>query len=157
MTPIRFTCQQFISLKPEGISSNIADTAKWEEFNGYGLLPGIKKATFETKTEEMIGSRIAVQNTDGSTHIEEIYRWEPEKTIGMKLHEFSPPLNKLATHFMEDWTFDQKPEGTLVQRSFELHPTSFFTKPFLWLISLMFRRAIAKHLAEMAHEANLLT
>lgn len=150
MKPIRFSCQQFIPLSPQEISNNIADMARWEEFTGYGVLPGIKEAKYGVRTEEMIGSRIQVQNTDGSSHVEEIYTWEPDKAIGMKLCDFSPPLNKIATHFLEDWAFESQSGGTQVQRSFQLFPVSIFTRPFLWIISLFFRKAIAHHLLEMA-------
>ncbi|HUF39344.1 MAG TPA: hypothetical protein VMN57_12540 [Anaerolineales bacterium] len=48
----------------------------------------------------MTGLRIRVQNTDGSTYVEEILVWDPPTRIPMKLHEFSPPLGGLADHFM---------------------------------------------------------
>ncbi|MEM7373156.1 MAG: hypothetical protein AAF587_31320 [Bacteroidota bacterium] len=99
----------------------------------------------------MIGSRIRVQNTDGSTHVEEIYTWNPQKAIGIKLCDFSPPLNKLASHFLEDWQFEERTDGTQVRRAFQLFPRSAFTRPFLWIISLFFRKAIAHHLREMAN------
>ena len=52
MKPIRFSCQVTLSQKPEEIASQILDLSKWPEFNGYGPLPGIKLAEFETKTAE---------------------------------------------------------------------------------------------------------
>ena len=50
----------------------ILDLSKWPEFNGYGPLPGIREADFETKTDEIVGTKIRVTNRDGSTHVEEI-------------------------------------------------------------------------------------
>ena len=68
----------------------------------------------------------------------------------MKMDEFTPPLSRLAAYFIEEWSFEETAVGTLVVRRFELFPRRGWTRPFLWLISLMFRRAIARNLAEMA-------
>lgn len=68
----------------------------------------------------------------------------------MKLQAFTPPLSRLATHFIEEWRFEVGDGGTLVTRTFQLFAASAWTRPFLWMISLFFRRAIAQHLAEMA-------
>jgi hypothetical protein len=62
---------------------------------------------------------------------------------------FSAPLSRLATEFVESWAFEREGTATRVTRSFELHPKSGFTRPALWLISLLLRRAIARHLREM--------
>ena len=150
MPAIKFSCHKFISQLPEAISSQIADIEKWKEFSGHGFLPGIADAHFDPKTDNMVGSKIKVKNTDGSKHVEEILLWEANREILMKLHEFSPPLKGIASHFMEHWQFETVEGGTQVERAFELHPRSIFTQPFLWLISLFFRKAIDKHLDEMA-------
>lgn len=138
---------------PQDISANIADMDKWPEFTGYGMLPGIKNAQYEVRKVGMVGSRIRVENTDGSMHTEKILTWRAEKEILMELCEFSPPLNKMASHFLETWTFEEKDDGTQVTRAFTLYPTTILTQPALWLISLMFRRAIKHHLHLMAQDA----
>lgn len=150
MSPIVFECRQSLPHAPLAICENIADLTRWAEFTGYGPLPGIASAAYETRTPNMVGSRIRVQNKDGSGHVEEIYTWQPEQAVGMKLHEFTPPLRHLATHFTEDWRFRWEGNMTHVTRSFQLFPTRPTTRPVLWLISLLFRRAIARHLADMA-------
>ena len=101
----------------------------------------------------MIGSRIRVRNTDGSGHVEEIYQWNPEKKVAMRFDGFTPPLNRLATHFIEEWNFEDANNGTLVRRKFQLFATQPVMRPVLWLISLLFKRAIARHLATMREEA----
>ncbi len=150
MPAIKFSCHKFISVLPEKISSQIADIEKWKDFKGYGFLPGIADAYFDPKTPDMAGSKIWVENTDGSKHIEEILLWKADAEILMKLYGFSPPLKGIASHFMEHWQLEKVAGGTMVERAFELHPKSIFTQPFLWLISLFFRKAIDKHLDEMA-------
>ena len=65
-----------IKKSSQEICREILDTERWSEFKGYSILPGIEKAQFETKTPELVGSRIKVQNTDGSSHVEEIIEWD---------------------------------------------------------------------------------
>lgn len=151
MKPIAFFCEVLIPKSGEEISLEIANMDNWTDFTGYGLLPGIKEAKYEKRTEDMVGSRISVCNLDGSTHIEEIYKWNPSEELGLKLMEFSPPLNRIATHFLEEWEFKAVNEGTIAKRSFELYAKSQVSRPFLWLISLMFRRAMKKHTTQIAH------
>ena len=150
MKPITFQCQKLIPYTGEEICNAIANVDAWSQFGGYGVLPGIQSATYDKRTDNMIGSRIRVRNTDGSGHVEEIYRWVPGQAVAMKFQEFTPPLSRLASHFTEEWNLQPTIGGTDVTRSFQLVATSSFTRPFLWLISLLFRRAIDRHLDEMA-------
>jgi len=150
MQPIVFECHQFIPASADDIAATIADTEQWKAFGGYGFLPGIASAAYEKRTDDMVGSRIRVQNTDGSSHVEEIYAWNAGEKVAMKMHEFTPPLSRLADYFTEEWTFAPQGGGTLVTRRFQLYARQGGTRPFLWLISLLFRRAIARNLAEMS-------
>lgn len=150
MNPIRFECQQLLPISGDEVCAAISDMDQWSKFEGYAFLPGIERAEYEIRTADMVGSRIQVRNRDGSSHVEEIYRWLPGREIGMKLHQFSPPLSYLASHFTEDWLLEKRPNGTHVTRTFHLYPGRSLARPLLWFISLFFRRAIAKSLAQMA-------
>ncbi|MCB9924939.1 MAG: hypothetical protein H6822_22360 [Planctomycetaceae bacterium] len=141
MTPISFWCKARLRLSPEEIGDQILDVSHWTDFKGYGPLPGIKAAEFEIRTPEVVGSRIRVRNTDGSSHVEEIVEWQLDKMIRLHMSEFSPPLSRLATGFDETWEFELRDADTLVTRRFELH-----TRPVLWIISFMLKRAIQRHL-----------
>lgn len=149
MTPITFTCRETIALPGEEIASGILDVSRWPEFRGYGPLPGIRSAEFEVRTPEVVGSRIRAVNTDGTTHVEEITQWRPEQRVQLRLSEFSPPVSQLATDFVETWDFACHGEATEVSRSLELHPKSAWTKPVLWMVSQLLKRAIQRHLKEM--------
>lgn len=149
MKPIHFSCKTILSQKPEDIASQILDLSQWPKFNGYSPLPGIERAEFETKTANVVGTRIRVTNRDGSTHVEEIVEWEPAHRLRLHMHEFSPPLSRLATAVDETWEFRPESNETMVIRSFELHPKSRWAKPVLWLISFLLKRAIANHLEQM--------
>jgi hypothetical protein len=149
MKPITFSCTETLPFAPEAVAAQILDLANWPVFTGYGVLPGIKAAQFEVRTPGVVGTRIRVTNTDGSTHIEEIVEWEPDRRLRLAMKEFSPPLSRLATEFEELWEFERLGDGTRVVRSFKLHPKSFLARPVLWLISLLLKRAIARHLRQM--------
>ena len=155
MRPITFECQEIIPRTATEICTEIATVARWREFKGYGVLPGIADAEYEHKTSAMLGSRIRVQNTDGSGHIEEIVEWKPGEKVSMKFHHFTPPLNRLASHFIEEWSFETVQHGTLVRRRFQLFANQPVTRPLLWLISWLFERAIARHLTQMREEAKI--
>lgn len=149
MQPITFSCTETLPLAPAAIAAQILDLANWPSFTGYGVLPGIKAATFETRTPDVIGTRIRVENADGSRHVEEVVVWEPDRRVRLDMKDFSPPLSRLASGFEERWEFEQTDAGTRVVRSFIMHPKSMLARPALWLISLLLKRAIARHLGQM--------
>jgi hypothetical protein len=149
MRPIRFSCIETLGLLPADIAGRIIDLTNWTDFKSYAVLPGIKAAEYEVRTPGAVGSRIRVTNTDGSSHVEEIVEWRPDRSLRLQMKDFSPPLSRLATQFVESWEFHRIDNATRVTRSFELHPTSGLARPVLWLISLVLRRAIARHLREM--------
>ncbi len=148
--PIVFSCSAVIPKRAEDICEDIANVNRWPGFSGFGPLPGIASAEYLIRTDEMSGSRISVRNTDGSRHVEDILDWEPGKRIRIKLHEFTPPLSRLATHFIETWQFEEAGGNSQTVRSFEIHPKSPSKRPLLWLISILFRQAIARHLADIS-------
>jgi hypothetical protein len=149
MKPITFSCTETIPLAPEEIAGQILDLANWPDFTGYGVLPGIKAAAFEVHTPGVVGTRIKVTNTDGSSHVEEIVEREPDHRLRLDMRDFSAPLSRLATGFVETWEFERVGDGTRVVRSFEMHPKSFMTRPVLWLISSLLKQAVARHLRQM--------
>ena len=153
MRPVQFECTAVIPCTASVIAANIADVTRWREFQGYGFLPGIAQAEYEQRSATMVGSCVRVRNTDGSQHREEFLEWNPEQKIVIKLYDFSPPVSSLATHFIEAWDFEARGSVTFARRSFQLFPKRTMTRPLLWLISLIFKPAIVRHLAEMAAEA----
>jgi hypothetical protein len=154
MRPITFTCEATLPLTAADVAGRILDVDAWSSFAGYGPLPGIESAAFEVRTPDVVGSRIRVRNTDGSSHVEEIVGWEPDRRVRMVMTDFTPPLSRLATRFEETWTFQPAAGGTKTVRAFELHPTSAAARPLLWLISRLLRRAVARHLRELGPAAD---
>jgi hypothetical protein len=147
--PITFSCREVLPSSPEQIFQQIARVESWCEFRGYGPLPGIATAQYESRTEKMKGSRIRVQNRDGSMHVEEITEWNPQERVVLQLHEFSPPLSWFSDRFVEEWDLAVSQGGTQVQRTVSLYPRSALTRMPLLAISLLLRRAVARHLHQM--------
>jgi hypothetical protein len=152
MKPIEVKIVGHIQKSSQAICTEILDTQRWSGFKGYSILPGIERAYFETKTPAWVGSRIKVQNTDGSTHVEEIIEWDVANRIALRFQEFSAPLEYLAACFIEAWEFRPSPEGTEVSRRMTLYPKGFFGWLMLIPISKLMKKALEKNLADTLRE-----
>lgn len=146
MRPITFTCSALLPGSPESVAANILNVSQWPTFTGCWPVPGIRSAEYELRTPEITRSRIRVVNLDGSTHVEEIIRWQPPGEMTLRMQEFSPPLSKLCTQIVETWRLSPSGPSTHATRSFELYPRSPLTHPALWMISYFLKRAIEAHL-----------
>lgn len=148
LCPVRTTCSATLVVTPGAIASTLLDLDQWPSFTGYGPLPGIRSARFLARTPGVVGSRIAVVNTDGSTHTEEILEWDPERAIRLRLGGFSRPLRWFADHFDEAWAIEPHADGTTtVVRTFELHPRGWWGVPVLWVVRPLLRRAVMRSMA----------
>jgi len=152
MKPITFACQGTLSLTPDEIAEQILDLAKWPDFRGYVPIPGIKSAEFEVKTPNIIGIRIRVANLDGSSHVEEIVEWQPDRRLQLCIDGFSSSLSRLATRFVETWECQRQGIEIKITRSVEFNTKSLLVWPELWLISFILKLAIARHLKEMRNK-----
>lgn len=148
--PITFVCEQELSIPPMAVFEKMRDVSTWSTFDGYLLLPGIEQAEYEVETAEIAGSVIRLHNSDGSTHTETIVEWTVPNRIVLRLGEFSPPLNRLATHFDETWTFEERAGRSFARREFAMYAKSAAAKIPLFLISYMMRRAVAAHFKKIA-------
>ncbi|MBI5932374.1 MAG: SRPBCC family protein [Chloroflexi bacterium] len=150
MKPIEIKIVGTIHKTPQDICAQFLDLERWSDFKGYSILPGIESAAFENRTPAILGSRIKVQNTDGSSHVEEIIRWDTARGIAMKFQDFSPPLQSVASHFIETWEFHPSAEGTMVTRSMSMVPKNALGWLILFPISKLMKKAFEKNMAETA-------
>ena len=146
MHPISFSCIATLNVPAEQFFHQILDLNCWPDFQDYHFIPGIRQAEFQVRTPEVVGSRIQVTNKDGSTHVEEIVEWQPDRRITLVMQNFSPPLACLANRFEETFQFDQTGSAIKVTRSLKLYPKSRLAALPLWLISWFLKAAIARHL-----------
>lgn len=150
MQPIKLAVVGYFDQSPQEICEQLLDMSRWPEFKGYGILPGIESAHLEPTTPTVIGSKIRVRNTDGSSHVEEIVEWDVARRITLRFQDFSPPLQHLATHFIEIWEFRRLEDKTEASRSMTLYPKGFLGWLLLLPISALMKRALEKNLAEMS-------
>lgn len=153
MKPIEVSIAGVTHKSSQEICAEFLDTNRWSEFKGYGFLPGIEQAHFETKTPELIGSRIKVKNTDGSSHVEEIIEWDVLRRIAVRFEEFDSPLRNLATHFIEVWEFRSAIAGTEIMRSMTMYPKGIAGWLMLKPISRLMKKAFEKQLSETRPKA----
>ena len=138
MKPIEIKVIGKVKKSSEEICSLFLNTERWSDFKGYSILPGIKAAEFTVK----------VQNTDGSSHVEEIIEWDIKNRIALKFQDFSAPLNKFATYFIEVWKFNAFENGTKIERSMTMYPKGFLGWIILLPISQLMKKAFEKHSIE---------
>jgi hypothetical protein len=55
MTPVRFACRAKLTLTPQRLAEHILDVERWRDFRGWGPIPGIRQAEFESRTPDIIG------------------------------------------------------------------------------------------------------
>jgi hypothetical protein len=150
MRPIQFTATAILTLSPEQIADRIAAVETWSDFRGYGIVPGIRSARYEWSTDSLEGARIRVENLNGSVHLEEILRWDVPRSIVMRIFDLPPPLLRgLAEEFLEEWTFEEREDGTSVRRTFTLFPRGTASRAVLWIVSLFLREAVTRHLRQL--------
>lgn len=154
MKPIEIKIVGHIQKSSPEICREILDTERWSEFEGYSILPGIKSAYFEIKTPELVGSRIKVQNKDGSSHVEEIIEWDVANRVALRFQEFNSPLQNLATHFIETWEFHKSTDGTEASRIMTMYPKGLFGWLMLIPISKLMKKAFEKNLLQTSNASN---
>jgi hypothetical protein len=146
----RVVRQREMTASPAELFARILDVASWSSWRGYGPVPGIREAHFIERTASWVGSRIAVTNADGTTHVEEVIAWQPPHSAKLRMSEFSPPLSRLATQMIEHWRVEPSANGgSRVTRTFELHAAGIAGRFVLPIIALFLGCAAARHLREL--------
>jgi len=148
---IIFSVTEESSIDAKAICEGIFDVENWTSFEGYGPLPGVKQATMISPQGNRVGTVFSVENIDGSSHKEIVEAYSPEIALTLRMYDFSPPLSRLSTHFVEKWDFGSIQTKRQIRREFELYPKSFIWYFPLWLISLLLRRAVSKHTRMIAN------
>lgn len=148
MKPIEIQVLGLVAKSPQDICAEFLKLERWSDFTGYSILPGIQSARFETQVPGWVGSRIRVQNTDGTSHVEEIIEWDLERRIALKFQDFTPPLRNLASHFIESWEFRTSPAGTEITRKMALYPKNRLG----WLMLLPISRLMKKAFEQNANQ-----
>lgn len=146
---MKFLIRFNMNTKADAIMEQVVDVKAWSSFTGYGLLPAIEKAEYINKTEAILGSQIYVLNKDGTSHIETISEWKIGESFSLEFSNLPKPLTLLCKQFIERWRFKETNGNCLVEREFELIPTSIFTAPVLFFIGTLLKKASLEHLKSL--------
>jgi hypothetical protein len=149
---ISFTVEVMYFQEPQYIFNSFLQIEKWNDFKGFGIIPGIKTANFIVKSESIKGSIIRVENTDGSSHKEEILAFEKDTYLKIKMYDFSKPLSYFASFFIEEWALKKMEDGYKVERSMTLLSKGMISKFILKVISLSLKKAIHIHTEYVVRE-----
>jgi hypothetical protein len=146
-----FVTQSETTRPPEETFDFIVDLSQWPSFRGYGPLPGIVKATLSEPVSETggagpgLGSRIRVENTDGSVHHEVVVAFERGRLLQIRM-ELAPPVSYVLASIDETVELEPTPTGTRVTRRFVVQAASVFSAPVAWLFGgVLLRRAVDAH------------
>lgn len=142
------------TLTPDEIVNGMLEQSNWTSFKGSGLVPGITEVEIIVSDNELNGTVFKVKNSDGSHHEETIIDYKLGEYLVMKLHKFSSPLNKFATHFHETWTFDRQNDLTYFERAFDLFPKNFLGKILLPTIAMFLKKGVERHTETIVNATN---
>jgi hypothetical protein len=149
---ISFTVEVKYFQEPQYIFDSFLQIEKWNDFKGFGIIPGIKTANFIIKTDSIKGTIIQVKNSDGSSHKEEILAFEKDTYLKIKMYDFSKPLSYFASFFIEEWALKKIEDGYKVERSMTLLSKGMISKFILKVISRSLKKAIQVHTEYVVRE-----
>lgn len=122
-------------------------------FTGYGPIPGIREARYETDGPAGLGSRRRVLKTDGSAHIEEIIVFERPRRHVSRITGITPPLSWLVGEGEDDWVFSEAsgfPGCTEISRTFRFELRSLLAYPVgVVLMGVFLGRAVHRDFANL--------
>ena len=99
-------------------------TENFTSFTGFGPIPGIREALYETPGNPRLGSVRRIVKTDGTAHREEITVFEPPVRHVSRITGIAPPFSWLVSSGEDDWLFAADGSGTLVTRRFSFELTT---------------------------------
>lgn len=148
---IELPLRSFVAASPERSFDFTNDAANLVSFVGYGPIPGIREAVYETPGEPTLGSRRRVSNTDGTEHAEEIVAFERPSRHTTRITGIAPPFAWLVRYGEDEWRFTERDRGTEIDRTFTFELTTPLAAPVAWLIlHTLMRAAVRRDLANVA-------
>jgi len=121
---VSFTVRHFFPVDRERLFDFTNNASNFVSFVGFGPVPGIRQASYETPGQPRLGSRRRILKTDGTEHLEEIVAFDPPLRHVSRVTGLSPPFSWLVLSGEDDWKFEESSGGTVVERTFAFELTS---------------------------------
>jgi hypothetical protein len=153
---IGFTVRASFATTIERLFDFTKDAANFVSFTGFGIVPGIKEASYITPGPPALGARRRIVKTDGTEHIEEIIVFEQPARHSSRITGLKPPFSWLVTSGEDDWRFAAERGGTAVERDFSFE----LTTPLAWiaafpLLQIFMREAVRRDLREIQRQCTI--
>lgn len=148
---LSLTLSRSYPVAPETVFDFTNEASNFTSFVGFGIVPGIREASYETDGGPRLGSRRRVVKTDGTEHLEEIIAFERPWLHVSRIVGLAPPLGWIVQEAEDAWRFAGDNTETRVRRTF-----SFALRSPLWsavafpLMHVFLRVAISRDLRNIA-------
>jgi hypothetical protein len=138
---LKFTITRLFQVPARRVFDFTNDDNNFTCFTGYGPIPGITRARYETPGPPRLGAIRRIEKTDGTEHREEITVFEAPVRHTSRITGLTPPFSWLVREAADDWRF--RAEGsalTVVERTFVFELTTPLVAPIAWLILHLFMK-----------------
>jgi Polyketide cyclase / dehydrase and lipid transport len=143
---VKFTITRLFHAPAQRVFDFTNDDNNFTSFTGYGPIPGITRARYETPGPPRLGAIRRIEKTDGTEHREEITLFQPPTRHTSRITGLTPPFSWLVREASDDWIFRAEGKAlTVVERTFSFELTTPLAAPVAWLILQLFmKKAIAR-------------
>lgn len=121
---LEFTERHWFPVDRERLFDFTNDADNFVSFVGFGPIPGIRTATYETPGEPRVGSKRRIVETNGAEHLEEIVELQRPSRHNSRITGLAPPFSWLVRYAEDDWRFAPARSGTALERTFTFELTS---------------------------------
>lgn len=146
---VKFTITRLFHVPAQRLFDFTNDAANFISFAGYGPIPGILHARYETPGPPRLGSIRRIQKTDGTEHVEEITVFERPSRHVSRITGFEAPFSWLVREGSDDWTFQGSGGLTVVERTFTFELTTVFVAPVAWVLMHFMKEAVRRDLTNI--------
>ena len=141
---IAFTTITPIAASAERAFACVADPERWPSFVGFGLVPGIARGV-PSELPQRPGTRIRLENVDGSRFEETVLAFEPGRRYAVRVH-LEPPGSWFMRDLEETFDFEAVGSGSRLVRTLRIEPRGAWAIPLAFLFAhLLLKVAVRRH------------
>jgi hypothetical protein len=141
---IRFTTVTEIAASADRAFACVAEPARWPSFVGFALVPGIARGE-PSELPQRAGTRIRLENVDGSRFEETVTAFEPGRRYAVRVH-LEPPGSWFMRGIDETFDFEPTAAGSRLVRTLAIEPRGAWAAPLALLFAhLLLKVAVRRH------------